>query len=106
MRRLISGGDRALGQQCAEEMQRVHVGRNRPGPVGAAAGDGAGGAAALDDDLLDRRIEDDLDALRPRRPGHRLRDRAHPADRVAPGARHPRRLAEEMMEEDVGGAGS
>ena len=73
-------------------------------PVRLAARDGAGGSAALDDDLVDRRVEDDLDALLARRLGHRLGDRAHAADRMAPGAGHARRLAEQMVEEDVGRA--
>ena len=57
----------------------------------------------LDDHLLDRRVEhDSTPASRPL--GHRLGDRAHAADRMAPGARDPGRLAEHMVEQDVGGA--
>ena len=105
IRREISGATAPSGQQIAEQEARIDVGRDRLRPVRLAAGDGADRPAALDDDLLDRRVEDDLDALLPRRLGHRLGDRAHAADRMAPGAGHARRLAEQMVEEDVGRAG-
>src|SRR4029077_10718369 len=35
-------------------------------------------------------------------PRHRLGDRTHAADRVAPGARYARRFAEQMVQQDVG----
>ena len=98
------GGDRAFGQQVGRTAAWVDARGHRLGAVGLAAGDGAGRAALLDDHLLDRRVEDDLDALLARRLGHRLGDRAHAADRMAPGARDARRLAEDMVEQDIGRA--
>src|SRR5258706_6233185 len=47
----------------------------------------------------------DLDAARLGLGAHRLRDRAHAADRVAPRALLAVHLAEDVMQEHVGGAG-
>ena len=104
MRRAGVLGDRAFGEQLGEQPFRVHARDHRLGPPGLAAGDDAHRLAALDDDLVDRRIEDDLDARFARRLGHRLGDRAHAADGVAPGALDAGRLAEDVMEQDIGRA--
>ena len=96
--------DRALRQQFGEQPFRVHARDHRLGAIGDAARDHACRAVALDDHFGDRRVEDDLDALLPRRLGHGLGDRAHAADRMAPRAIHTRRLAEDMVEQDIGRA--
>ena len=62
-----------------------------------AACDNANRAAAIDDDFLDRGAEEDVDARFAAGAGHRLGDRAHAADRMAPGARNSGRLAEQMV---------
>ena len=98
------GRDRALGEQFGEQPLRVDAGDHRLGAPGLAAGDETGRPSLLDDHFLDRQVEHDLDPGLARCLGHRLGDRAHPADRMAPGARHPRRLAEDMVEQDIGRA--
>ena len=54
--------------------------------------------------LAHRRIDADLRAVRGRRLRHRLRDRAHAADGVAPGALLAVHLAEAMMQQHIGRA--
>ena len=104
IRRAGSAVDRAFGQQPGEQQLGMDAGDHRLGAIRLAAGDGAGRLAALDDHLVDRRVEDDLDARLARRLGHRLGDRAHAADRMAPGALDPGRLAEDVVEQDIGRA--
>ena len=63
------------------------------------------GAAVLDQDLADRRRGLDLHAVTCGRPRHRLGDRPHPADGVAPDPSLAVHLAEGVMQQDIGGAG-
>ena len=61
----------------------------------------AGGAALLDENLADCRVGADFDPPFGAGPGHRLGDRAHAADRVAPLAPPAVYLAPAMMQEHV-----
>ena len=67
--------------------------------------DDAGGAAALDDHLAHAGFGFDLGAVPARRARHRLRDRAHAADGVAPHALLAVHLAERVVQHHVGRAG-
>ena len=67
-------------------------------------GHDAGGAALLDDDLAHRGTGADIGAMRGGSLRHRLRDRPHAADRVAPYAFLAVHLAEAMMQQHVGRA--
>ena len=58
----------------------------------------------LDDHLAHRRIDANLRAVRGRRLRHRLRDRPHAADGMAPCALPAVHLAEAMMQQHVGRA--
>ena len=71
----------------------------------AAFGCDADGAALLDDDFLHRRIGFDRDAESPAGLRHRLRDRAHAADGMAPCALLAVHFAKDMMQQHIGGAG-
>ena len=102
------GIDRAARDQPVEQQFRIDAGDNICRAPSFAARDNAGRAGALavalDDHLLDRGIQEDVDPGLAARPRHRLGDRAHAADRMAPGSGHARRFAEQMVEQDVGGA--
>ena len=104
IRRAGSASTAPSGSSSREQQLGMDARDHRLGAIRLAAGDGARRPAAFDDDLVDRRVEDDLDARLARRLGHRLGDRAHAADRMAPGALDPRRLAEDVVEQDIGGA--
>ncbi len=65
----------------------------------------AHGGAARRDDLLHPGAGADLCATRLRGCGHSLRDGAHAADGMPPGAALAIHLAEAVVQEDVGGAG-
>ena len=67
--------------------------------------DDADRAVALDDHLAHAGIQFDLDAVAARGPRHRLGDRAHAADGVAPDALLAVHLAEGMMQHHIGRAG-
>ena len=56
---------------------------------------------ALDNDLAHTGIDFDLDAMRARRSGHRLSDRAHAADRVAPDALLAVHFSESMVQHHI-----
>ncbi len=62
-------------------------------------------AALLDQDLAHRHVGLDLDAVRRGGARHRLRDRAHAADRMAPDPFLAVHLAEGVVQQHVGGAG-
>ena len=64
----------------------------------------AGGAIALNDDFAHRRAHVDAHAVGAGGARHRLRDRAHAADGVAPGALLAVHLAEHVMQQHIGGA--
>ena len=96
--------DRALRNEAVEQELRIDAGDDGICTPRLASGDDARRFALVDDDLLDRRAEQDVDALLARRSGHRLGDRAHPADRMAPGAGNSGGLAEQVVEQDVGAA--
>ena len=64
----------------------------------------AGGAAILDQDLADRGGGADFDPARGAGARHRLRDRAHAADRMTPRALLAVHLAPAVMHEHVGRA--
>ncbi len=66
--------------------------------------DHADGAVTLDDHLAHPGVEPDLDAMPARGAGHRLRDRAHAADGVAPDALLAVHLAESVMQHHIGRA--
>ena len=59
-------------------------------------------AFIFDDDFLHGCVGADVGAGFARGGGHRLRDRPHAADGVAPGAFYSVHLAEDVMQEDVG----
>ena len=61
-------------------------------------------AAAVDQHARDRRLGDDLDARLLAGLAHRLRDRAHAADGVAPRALLAVHLAEDVVEQHIGRA--
>ena len=64
------------------------------------------GCATLDhQDFADRALRADLDAARRAGARHRLGDRAHAADRVAPDALLAAGLAETVVQQDIGGSG-
>ncbi len=65
----------------------------------------AGSAVALDDDLAHRRIHVDPDAMRAGGLGHRLRDRTHAAEGMAPRALPAVHLTEYVVQQHIGGAG-
>ena len=69
-----------------------------------ALGHDADRAAFLDDHLAHRRIDADLRAVRRGRLRHRLRDRPHAADGVAPHALLAVHLAEAMVQQHIGRA--
>ena len=99
------GVDRAFRHEPIEQQLGIDAGDDGLGAPRLAAGNDAGRPALVDDDLLDRRAEQDVDALLSCGAGHRLRDRAHAADGVAPGARDASRFAEQMVQQHVGTAG-
>ncbi len=70
----------------------------------AVLGDHADRAAGLDDHFAHGTGNANLDAALGRGPGHRLRDRAHAADRVAPRSLLAVDLAEHVVQQHVGGA--
>ena len=98
------GIDRAVRDQPVEQQLRIDAGDDALRAPRFAARDHARRAAVGDDHFLDRRVEHDVDARLAAGARHRLGDRAHAADRMAPGAGHARRFAEQMVEQDVGGA--
>ena len=104
MRRAISGATAPCGSSRVNSSLGLTPADHRLGAIGLAAGDRAGRPAPFDNDLVDRRVEHDLDALPRAPPCHRLGDRAHAADRMAPGAGDARRLAEHMVEQHIGRA--
>src|SRR5881275_512896 len=67
--------------------------------------DDARGAPALDDHFAHARFSFDFGTVPARRTRHRLRDRAHAADRMAPYALLAVHLAERMVQPHIGGAG-
>ena len=73
--------------------------RSGDGPLHAHVG-----AVALDDHLADAGLERDLHAMTSRGPRHRLGDRAHAADGVAPGALLAVHLAEHVVQQHIGRA--
>ena len=104
---------------AAEEIRRQRIRRHQPriqqfridagddvfGANGfAVVEDDADRAVALDDHLAHAGIGLDLDAMAARRLRHRLRDRAHAADGVAPDALLAVHLAERMVQHHIGRA--
>ena len=99
------GGQRRAVDQRAVEQLRIEIGddRARADRLALLRHD-ADRAALLDDDLAHGRIDANLHAVRGRGLRHRLRDRAHAADGVAPHALLAVHLAEAMMQQHVGRA--
>ena len=96
----VLGRDEALEQEL-----RIDVGDDAPRLDHVAGLElDARRAPGLHEHARDRRTRAQLDAARRALRGHRLRDRAHAADRVAPLAALAVDLAEHVMQQHVGGA--
>jgi len=95
----------AAGYQAIEQESWVHAGDDGPRLPCLAARNHSGGAAIGDDQLIDRSVEQDIDARLAAGAGHGLSDRAHAADRMTPCSRNARSLSEEVMEQDISRAG-
>ena len=92
-------------QQPRVQQFRIDAGGDIFGADGLAiVEDDADGAVALDDHLAHAGIGFDLDAMPARGARHRLRDRAHAADGVAPDALLAVHLAEGMVQHHIGRA--
>ena len=96
------GGHGAFGDKPIEQEFGIDPRGHGLGSKGGSPSDHAGRFAFLDDDLLYRAVQDDLDPDLGTGFGHRLGDRPHAANRMSPGAFDSRRLAEDMMKQDVG----
>ena len=109
----------APARDAFEEFRRQRIRRHQPrvqqfwidagGDIFGADGlaiveDDADSAAVLDDHLAHAGIEFDLGAMPARGARHRLRDRAHAADGVAPDALLAVHLAKRMVQHHVGRA--
>ena len=98
-------GTASRGTQRLQELLRIDIGNDRAGADRRAILEhDAGRAAALDDDLAHRRADVDADAVLLGRARHRLGDRAHAADSVAPHAGLAVHLAEHVMQQYVAAA--
>ena len=96
---------RVRRQQPRIQQFRVDAGGDISGADGlAVVEDDADGAVAFDDHLAHAGVEFDLGAVPAGGARHRLRDRAHAADGVAPDALLAVHLAERMMQHHVGRA--
>ena len=88
-----SGGDIGLdstvGDQPVEQQLRIDARYDDRRAHRLVARHDARGAVALDDDLLHRRVEDDVDTFFPAGASHGLSDRPHAADGMTPGALDP-----------------
>ena len=92
--------------QLAVQQLRIQVRDDAARANGLAAfGDHADGAALLDQHFAHRARHADVDAALGGGLGHGLRNRAHAADGMAPGALLAVHLAEHMVQQNVGGAG-
>ena len=97
-----------LGSQVADDVRRAeHASVGEPDAArahaAARAADEAARCAARDD-ALDRRVALDVDAEPTRFGGHRLRDRAHATDGVAPDAALSVDLTEGVVQQHIGAA--
>ena len=88
--------------QPLEQQPRVDVRHHRRRPNRLAARDHSDRAILLDDHLVNRRVEQDIDPRLSRRACHRLGDRPHPADRMAPRPRHSGGLTKQVMQQHIG----
>ena len=105
MRSRNSAAQRAGRHQPRVQQFRIDAGGDVFGADGlAVVEDDADRAVAFDDHLAHAGIEFDLGAMAARRARHRLRDRAHAADGVAPDALLAVHLAERMMQHHIGRA--
>ncbi len=95
-----------LLEQALVEQLRIDIGGDRARAQRLALlGNHADGLAALDDHLAHADARADVRTGRRRRLGHRLRDRTHAADGMAPGALDAVHFAEHVMQQHVGAAG-
>ena len=106
MRFATGAGTASRGTSVLKELLRIDVGDDGAGAQRrAVVQHDAGGAAALDDDLAHRGAHIDADAMLAGGARHRLGDRAHAADGMAPRALPAVHLAEHVMQQHIGGAG-
>ena len=99
------GGSAARSISCRYRSFGLRLEIDRAGADRLARlGHDADRAALLDDHLAHRRADADVGAVRGRGLRHRLRDRPHAADRVAPRALLAVHLAEAVMQQHVGRA--
>ncbi len=91
--------------QLAIEQRRPDIGRyHRRGNLLAALQPHTDRPLTIDQHLGDRSLKTDFHARLDAGLGHILRDRAHPADAMAPHALLAVDLAEHMVEQDIGAA--
>ena len=105
IRAATSASTAPCGTRRSNSSSRVDAGDNSFRAISFAAGNHARRPPIRYDQLLDRRVEKDIDPGFAAGPRHRLSDRAHSADGMAPGARNARRLAEQMVKQNIGGPG-
>ena len=100
------GVERAVRHHRGVEQLEIGVDRDRAGADDAAVVEHhAARAAALDQELAHGRAGLDLDAVARRGLGHRLADRAHAADGVAPDPALAVHLAKRMVQQHIAGSG-
>jgi hypothetical protein len=91
--------------ELEERQVRVHAREHRPARDLLARGEhDAARLAVADVDVVDRRLEPDLDTGLSRRRADRLRDRARAASRDPPRAERAVDLAHVVVQQDVRGA--
>ncbi len=105
LRHAFAGGSRDVRrvEQVLVQQLGVDVGNDAPRVQALAVlGDHADRAPVLDQDLAHAGVGADLRACGERGLGHRLGDRPHAAERMAPGALDPVALAEHVVQQHVG----
>ena len=105
MRRRKSASSAPPGDHRRIEELGIDIGGHRGGADAPAVLERhAASPALLDQNLAHRHVGLDLHAVRRGGARHRLRDRAHAADRMAPDPFLPVHLAEGVVQQHVGGA--
>ena len=91
----------AIGYQMIEQQLGIDPGYNDCRIPSFAIGNHACGPARVDDDFFNRSIKQNVDARFTAGPRHRLGNRAHSPNCVAPGSGHSRCLSEKVVKEHV-----